>query len=196
MTRIRYMVTASGDDYALNGPKLGTPKIEDIAHHLAQINRFTGAARRPESVAEHSLLCDDIAQALGWPIAARRCVFAHDWHEAYTHDISAPVKGVIALMTNALSLFEQRHQNHVLAHFGLRLDFETFASDVRRVDLIALATERRSLMPAPTAQSEGWRVLDGVEPWGVSLMTPKHQRWTWLDWRGEFLDRYAELWAA
>lgn len=180
MTRIHYMLTASGDRYALNGPELGTPNLKDIAHHLAQCNRFAGAAKRPYSVAEHSLLCLKIAAERGGGHDLQRAAFTHDWHEAYTQDVISPIKRALGLLTPALDLFERRHAGHVRKHFGLSEAFDKHADEVREIDMIALATELRDLMP-------GWECLDGVEPWqGVDLMHPLRQEASWGYWRMGF----------
>lgn len=57
-----WMLTASGMVVDLLRPQGAVFGISDIAHHLSQINRYTGAARRPLSVAEHSLLVCEILE--------------------------------------------------------------------------------------------------------------------------------------
>lgn len=179
-SRVHYLLTASGDRYALNGPELGTPKLSDIAHHLAQCNRFAGAARRPYSVAEHSLLCLHIAKARGGSLELQRAAFAHDWHEAYTQDVISPIKRALGLLTPALDLFERRHAVHVRKHFGLSEAFDKHADEVREIDRIALVTELRDLLP-------DWECLDGVDPWPhVGLMHPRRVEASWEYWRSYF----------
>lgn len=58
-----WLVMSNGAEQDLSGPGAARPRytIESLAHQLAQINRYTGATRRPYSVAEHSLLCADMA---------------------------------------------------------------------------------------------------------------------------------------
>jgi len=49
-----WMITNTGRDHYLSGIAQhlnAAPTIEEIAHSLAQINRFTGHCRRPYSVA-------------------------------------------------------------------------------------------------------------------------------------------------
>lgn len=66
-----------------------TPRIEAIAHSLAQINRF-GHASRPYSVAEHSLLVCEIVKSMGLDCHAQRAALMHDAHEAFTGDVATP----------------------------------------------------------------------------------------------------------
>lgn len=51
-----HIETASGRYVDLLRPDPATITLADIAHHLAQANRYAGACRRPVSVAEHALL--------------------------------------------------------------------------------------------------------------------------------------------
>lgn len=77
------MLTVSGKRIDLLNPDMSQIDIEDIAHHLALINRFTGATAVPYSVAQHSCL---VAEVVGFE------GLMHDAHEAYIQDISTPVK--------------------------------------------------------------------------------------------------------
>lgn len=72
--------------------------LDDIERSLNHINRFTGHnnLRKPLTVAQHSLLCLKIAQDL-YPDDPEiwEWVLIHDFAEAYTGDISTPVKKAI-----------------------------------------------------------------------------------------------------
>ena len=62
-----WMLTSQGQVVHLDNPlhNPGALSIRAIAHSLACINRFTGHALRPYSVAEHSLLvCDIVDQQM------------------------------------------------------------------------------------------------------------------------------------
>lgn len=87
------LVTASGRILDLACPSPGAIVLDDIAHHLAALNRFAGAASRPVSVAQHSLL---VSRALD-PHGARLAMLGllHDAHEAYLGDISTPAHAAI-----------------------------------------------------------------------------------------------------
>lgn len=195
-----YLLTASGQRYRLTGPELDTPRIGDIAHHLAQINRFTGAASRPYSVAEHSLLCEHIAASEGAGPVARLCALMHDAHEAYCSDMASPVKIAIRAPLgefNRWEHFEYTHHFNVADAFGLRKAFLDNFDDIKRWDLIALATERRDLMPAD--DGEGWEILRGVSPfagdYGIWGDLNSHQRRgaRWDVWRELFFEKYRDL---
>lgn len=190
-----YLLTASGQRYRLTGPELDAPRIGDIAHHLAQINRFTGAASRPYSVAEHSLLCEHIAASEGTGPMARLCALMHDAHEAYVSDMASPVKVAIRAplgQFNHFDRFEHVHSLNVRNSFGLSNGFRAHAADIKRWDLIALATERRDLMPA---DGEEWEILRGVEPLfnPGDLNHPGFVQNTWQTYRDIFLQKFVDL---
>lgn len=92
------MITASGALVDLAAPDPAAIRIDDIAHHLAQINRYCGAARFPFSVAMHALLvaaiADEITPDRPASAIARLRLYAllHDAHEAYTGDMISPMK--------------------------------------------------------------------------------------------------------
>lgn len=210
---MRFMITATGREYHFTGPGAmvgaGRPIcIDDIAHHLAQINRFTGACTRPYSVAEHSLLCSEIAQRANASLPVQMAALMHDAHEAYTTDLSSPAKRAVnqtssaAGGTSAWTVFEGEHAKAVQSHFGLSTVFVSRRAVIREIDLQALATERRDLTAWRAGTHGPWEILgddatavaDRVLPisW-IDLDTPEREAMTWKDWRQVFLDRFAEL---
>lgn len=208
-----WMLTSSGLEYHLSGPAaLGANgrivAIEDIAHHLSLINRFTGATSRPYSVAEHSLLCCDIAQRAGASPVVQLAALMHDAHEAYVTDLSSPAKTAVNTYSMAgggvpsWSLFEQEHAKTVRAHFGLLTVFASQRAFLREVDLQALATERRDLTAYSTAKHSPWAVLDELAQTPVPALhwlrldTHDREAKTWRDWRQAFRARFDDLrWA-
>lgn len=207
---MNHMTTISGADYHLDGPRTlsleGRPVlIGDIAHHLSLINRFTGATTRPYSVAEHSLLCADIAEHEGAPVGLQMAMLMHDAHEAYTTDLSSPAKVAVnsysmgTLGVAAWSLFEDVHADTVRQHFNLTTAFKGYKRDIRRIDLVALATERRDVTAYCPKANGPWAVLndgtsEAVQPadW-INLSEPKREALSWKYWRQAFLNRYTQL---
>lgn len=195
-----FMVTSTGRHHYLAGADVCTPEnvptVKEIAHSLAQITRFTGHANRPYSVAEHSILVAEIARErfLATPIVELACLM-HDAHECITGDMSSPVKWVVGPKWKQ---FEQLHENHVRRALGLHSTFVAHHALIRQCDLIALATERRDLLPYVPGQSEPWPLLDTigmrVESYqDVSLNTARRAHRDWSEWRDEFYGRYLEL---
>jgi hypothetical protein len=62
--------------------------LEDIAHHLALVNRFNGATTRPVSVAQHSVYVYRLCLDSGFE---RHALF-HDGSEAYLGDMTKWLK--------------------------------------------------------------------------------------------------------
>lgn len=63
--------------------------LEDIAHHLACINRFTGAIKFPISVAQHVVCVSRLLDGTGYEEQGLH----HDDSEAYLNDMSKWLKG-------------------------------------------------------------------------------------------------------
>jgi len=79
--------TVSGRYVDLLDPDPSTICIEDIAYHLDNLCRFTGACVPFYSVARHSVLVSKLC-----PPEAALCGLLHDASEAYLGDISSPLK--------------------------------------------------------------------------------------------------------
>lgn len=181
-----HMLTAYGHEVDLRYPQTASIVLPDIAHHLAQINRYTGAARRPYSVAEHSLLVLEIVERmLPMDVHGKFAALMHDAHEAYTNDLSTPAKGQVG---DDWHNFEGRLERTVRSAFGLHAACHRWAAQIKQADLIALATERAQLLPTGPGISL-WPILVHVQPvdW-VDLMARERCAMTWCDWRDQFKD--------
>jgi 5'-deoxynucleotidase YfbR-like HD superfamily hydrolase len=184
------MLTVTGAQVDLRLMMPDSLSVLDIAHALANINRFTGHCSRPYSVAEHSLLVADIMERelhIHDP-AALLAGLLHDAHEAYTGDLHTPGKQLVG---NAWFDFERRIEQPVRQALGGVVAHGIHRATIKQADLQALATERRDLLPRHHAQ---WDCLRGIEPisW-VSLNTPERRQHDWEFWRDRFLDRFHEL---
>jgi len=144
-----YIQTYTGFHFDLQDPKPDTISIIDIAQALSHINRFTGHTIMPYSVAQHSLHASYIVP----PEFALEALM-HDAHEAYTGDVSAPLK---SLLPDYRAL-EKRIESAVRHKFGLPAQM---SPEVKRADMIMLATERALLLGDDGAD---WPCLQGVEP--------------------------------
>lgn len=198
MTPTPWIVTHSGTDQPIAGTALlltPVPRIEVIAHSLAQINRYTGHATRPYSVAEHSLLVADILAAQGLDHHAQRAGLMHDAHECLSGDASSPAKWALGA---AWLAFENPLALMVRKHYGLQSAHTAYRQAIKHADLVALATERRDLMPYDPAHNQPWPAIDtpGAEippiP-AVDLNNPARAAMTWRHHRDAFLERYRVL---
>jgi len=185
-----WMLTATGEVVDLRMIALETIRIEDIAHHLAQINRYTGACRRPYSVAEHALLVCEMAETCGMTDPAQRmAALMHDAHEAYTTDLSSPMKATIG---RAWYDVEQQAQHQVLRRFGLLAASMAARAIIKWCDLSALSSERTALLPP---NGPPWPSIAHTHPplgWAVRNIRDRAAL-TWDDWRQAFLDKFDEL---
>lgn len=185
-----FIVTAEGNELHLRAPQPQHLGAYTVAWALAQINRFTGHAVRPYSVAEHSLLVCEIAErecGLSDAHGLMACLL-HDAHEAFCGDMHSPGK----LLIDGWAAWEQHWEHQVRRAFDINVAASVFRDTVKRADLIALATERKALLH-PSAKTP-WAVLAEVEPvtW-VDLQAPERVRADWEFWRDRFLDRLHEL---
>lgn len=185
-----WMLTAGGHEFDLAYPRHQLVSLADVSHALAQINRFTGHARRPYSVAEHSLLVLDIVQTLMAPacVHLRLAALLHDAHEAYVGDVSTPAK---SMLPHEWPILEHRMERTVRSAWGLHTAAHEWRDAVKQADLIALATEREQLLAKSPSL---WPCLVHIEPvrW-VDLMAPERVAMTWADWRDRFKDAADEL---
>lgn len=184
-----WIITADGQELDLAAPRLGQITAYGIAWSLSQINRFTGHCLRPYSVAEHSLLVCEIAEReCGVDLFGQLAALLHDAHEAYCGDLHTPGKRMVG---DSWRWFEGRLERLVHSAFAMNTASQAHAAAIKRADLMALATERRDLLPqTPTP----WPCLEGIEPisW-VDLYSPERRAMDWEGWRDRWLDRYHEL---
>lgn len=187
-----WMITATGRDFHLCGPaSLGNQiDLQDIAHALAQINRYTGHTSRPYSVAEHSLLVADIAAHHGATPMVQFGALMHDAHEAYTGDVSSPVKWALG---GTWSHFEGTLERAVRRHFCLQSVFASQGHLIKHYDVVALATERRDLTAFDPTRNAPWQVLQGIEPWSMVNLNDSAATLDWTVWRDLFVARAEEL---
>lgn len=128
--------TYAGRKFYPLDPRPGDICIEDIAHHLSQINRFTGALRETFSVAQHSLLVSDLV-----PEEDKLWGMLHDGSEAYTSDVNKPLKEHLPDFKAA----ETAIMKAIAQKFGLQWPMPC---SVKKADMIALVSEAFHHMPS------------------------------------------------
>lgn len=129
-----WMETYTGKKFFLLNPCNEDIVIEDIAHHLSLLCRFTGACRGFYSVAEHSVRLSHIVKQ-GNELAG----LLHDAPEAYLADISRPVK----VLFPEYRKLEGEITKAIMQRFGIN-GYDK--ADIKRADNAMLATEGRDLM--------------------------------------------------
>lgn len=143
--------TASGAKYHPLDPAIENITLEDIAHQLSMVNRFSGATRFPYSVAQHSLLCAAVADHLfGGDVLLRKCVLPdmrrwallHDAPEYVLGDMVRPVK----VLLPEYSAMEDRLMAAIAARFGLPQLRPAQVAALKKIDNIACVIEKTHLL--------------------------------------------------
>lgn len=169
-----WIQTATGKPFRLLQPQPEDVCIEDIAHALSHICRFTGHCKFFYSVAQHSFHVSQIV-----PPAIAMEGLLHDAAEAYTGDVSRPLKQIL----NNYALIEANIMLAIRHAFGIYTRPEHHAL-IKEADNIMLETERRDLMVAhPDAE---WKASDKVMD---TTIVP----WSPLKAKNMFLLRFNEL---
>jgi 5'-deoxynucleotidase YfbR-like HD superfamily hydrolase len=150
--------------------------IEDIAHALSNLCRFTGHVRSFYSVAEHSV-------RVSWACEIEHALWGllHDASEAYLSDISSPMKR----SSQFGKLYMQAEANLmrvICLKFNLELAMPT---NVKACDARMLATERRDLL-GPCNRK--WRAIDSWAPYDGRIIPQSPEMAKQL-----FLTRFQQL---
>lgn len=163
-----YVSTFLGNRFYPLEPRIDHVAIEDIAHGLAFQCRFNGQTQQFYSVAQHSLIVASLV-----PTDLRLAALLHDAAEAYLGDMVKPLK----VLLPAFGAIEDQVSAIIAAAFGV--DFSDYGP-IKRADLIALATEKRDLMPH---SAERWAYLDDIRPLPqrIVTMSPGQAKQAFLD---------------
>lgn len=166
--------TRSGLWFDLIEPRPASVHIEDIAHALAINNRFTGHTDLPYSVAEHCVRMSHIV-----PEHLALDALMHDVAEAYTSDMSKPLKDYPP-MAAVYKPIEARIE--AVCRGALGIPGEKHSPEIREYDNIMVVTEGRDLGIKLWALLADAKPLDGI-------IYP----WYWARAESKFLIRYNEL---
>lgn len=143
--------------------------IEDIAHNLAHICRYTGAVKKFFSVAQHSVLV-----SLAVPPEHALSGLMHDASEAFMSDLNSPLK---ALMKPYKTL-EKRVEKEIFGRLGLPFPMK---SSVKVADISLFLAENRDLRGIVSYEGD-------IDPYEKKIVP-----WTSAKAKKEFMKRYAEL---
>ena len=163
-----WVLTRTGMSVFLDDPDPATINIVDLAVGLSRAGRFCGQTRgrHAYAVAQHSVLglwFERFFEDPGEETARRYLV--HDGHEAYTGDITRPMK--VSLGSDRLRYIESAVTDAIHVRFGIG---GGDAFWVKGIDDRMLATERRDLMPADIYP---WQLKAVPYPWKIDPWTPQ-----------------------
>jgi 5'-deoxynucleotidase YfbR-like HD superfamily hydrolase len=168
-TEDTFIRTYTGAKFWPLDPRADEVSIEDIAHALSLVCRFTGHTYCFYSVAEHSLRVSKLAEQLilkqnksrnAVVITSAREValwgLLHDASEAYLCDVPSPIKRAPGL-GQLYKGFERNLMEVIAERFDLMPHEPAVVKDA---DRILLKTEMRDLMDAKKGFSLDWDYAD------------------------------------
>lgn len=170
-------------------------RIEDIAHKLAQTNRFGGATYYPYSVAQHVVLVATRLRNTGATLEEQYAGVHHDDAEYVTQDTQKPIKLYLGA-DDKLADMEDAWQHEIEKRLGVRPYDKAL---IKGADTFAVLIEAKNLLPskgrnwrARPAQKQ-WKLLDGALP--EQLRTPSYWRGEihWKEARDAYLELHYEL---
>lgn len=171
-----WIPTYTGKTISVVDPDPADVCIEDIAHHLALINRYTGATFWPYSVAQHSIL---VSQHV--PLEDALWGLLHDAAEAYVGDMNRPLKH-----SEGMGVY-RRAEDRMLDAIATALNLPgTIPESVKQADNEALVTEVRDLLEPCDESWDAW--TKGITPWPERIIA-----WDYADAEIMFLDAYYRI---
>lgn len=169
MTTVRMV---SGKEIDLLNPASQMIDIEDIAHHLAKLDRYNGASPKFHySVGQHCLYVTEIL-----PKPLKLWGLLHDATEALCGDVVSPLKRLIP----AYKEIEAGISRAVCERFGLAC-----------LDYTPIKAADKAVMAAEMLQLFGWKDLAadvGVDPAQIKI-----KKMSWKKVREEFLATFHRL---
>lgn len=181
-----WLQTFTGKRFFPFDPRQEDVDIQDIAHALSNVCRFSGHVRQFYSVAQH---CVFVSENVRPPLTL--AALLHDAAEAYIGDYSRPIKRFVSYKvgTRELSVkhVETAIEQVVFAALLIRWPKPEEWAEIKKADEVLLATEARDLMgelhPSWKHKQEN----------GYPVLTERIIGWNPSDAKEVFLDRYKEL---
>lgn len=180
-----WIQTSRGEKFFPLRPTPESVHIEDIAHALSNLCRYTGHCSRFYSVGEHSVRVSRRVLELTGDARLSLWGLLHDASEAYICDIARPVKHQPELAPYREA--EARLQAVIIARFGLPAEEPAV---VKQADLELLSTEATHLMQ-PLHPDWVATMPGGMCP--LPLRAGEHLGWSPTQAKQIFLNRFQQL---
>ena len=148
------ILLSNGEYFDFLNPGASTWGMVEIARAISKVCRFAGHCRGFYSVAEHSLLVSRLV-----PSEHRRAALLHDAHEAFTGDITYPLK---RLLGEAVREIEDRIDAELFPRFGVELPLH---SSIKQADRWMLHIEQRALM----LNRDEWSATEAPPWWAIEV---------------------------
>lgn len=156
-----WILTHTHQKYWPIDPRPSEVNIQDIAHALSNICRYTGHTKEFYSVAQHSVLVASMV-----PEEYQLVALLHDATEAYCQDISRPLK---PFLTNYQEI-EDRNWRAISTAFSIGY-LEGIPQVVKDADTAVCAPEMKRLMDYDLIPRENF--TEKQEAVYISLMNPR-----------------------
>lgn len=173
--------TFSGVEMWPFSPKPEMVRVEDIAHALSNMPRFSGHTVRFYSVAEHCCRVAALVYGRGGADADALLGLLHDASEAYLLDIPSPLKGMYPGYREA----EHRLLTCIIGAITPLPYAGELPAVVEECDKAMLRPERRDLLP----HTDWW--VGGTLP--TYAQYPRIRPWSHAKAKATFLDTYYNL---
>lgn len=165
-----YIMLGSGIRFPFHGTTVAHIDLEDIVSSLSRQVRFNGHGQRVQSIAAHCLLVAELS-----PPEHRLAALVHDAAEAYTGDLTRPLKMVIG---DTYHEIEDRLNQLVRDWAGLPGD--RWPAEVKHADMQALYIEGVALFGSAVVDT--WPT-----PAFPELLSEAH---TWAPTKPPYPERY------
>lgn len=139
------IITKSGEYFNFLETEYNVVLLDDIAAGLSRICRFGGQLQDGVwySVAEHSILCTELAKADGIKDSTLlKSILLHDASEAYCGDVVKPLK---ILLGESYSDIEGKVEDAIAKSFDV--DFRGNHDIIKKYDIEMLYAEKSVLFP-------------------------------------------------
>lgn len=173
-----WIQTYTGKQFWPMDPRPEDFDFRDIAHHLSNICRFTGAVDEFYSVAQHSVLVAHRAAQLAAVVSddayvrmVTQWASVHDGPEAYILDMSRPVKALPEMAPYRSA--EKAIMQALCIRLGLP---EVMPPEVKQADMELCYTEARDLL-GPKHPAWCWGALPLAEE--IVPQSPRLARQSW-----------------
>lgn len=175
-----WIITYTGTKFYHLNPQPEMVHVEDIAHSLSQLCRWTGHTKFFYSVAQHSVLGSYLC-----PPESALEFLMHDSSEAYLGDMNRPLKHYTAAGPAYLEI-EEKVEKVIFEKFGLPYPL---SEEVKKYDVQMLYAEKAQLMNVTEATQYEARKWGSDETEARVLIAP----WSPSFAEEMFLDRFREL---
>lgn len=188
-----FIITYTGKVFPYDCITLDCIDIRDIAHSLSQLCRYTGHTNMFYSVAQHSLL---VSEKMPGGVAAKLVGLLHDGAEAYTNDLSSPLKKWMKEEGCCGSIYSSL-QDSITAMIYNKWGVTSIPPDVKLYDRAASLFEAEGFMGLSTEELENYsfpmEVYGLWQPWEPVAFACRNSDREMGEVETKFLRRFEDL---